>query len=547
MVRLQKLNATSLTPVRAKTWAYSVLISGALTLFAGSAVAQSERLQQADKVHMLQSKDSSNKPFFQIRLSVPEGIPRLKSPLNSIEIIEDGHACTPFYVKLGQETPGAPSEAKPRRFALLLLDVSGSMLERLAGGQSKFDAARAAAKQFLNGFEPGVDNIAVVSFESRQVVSGIRRAVFATDIGSVQAQIDNLAAPDRKGNTGLYSAIASALDVLNEKKNEDISRSAMLLVLTDGKNDVHPDKGDDPGLLAGEAGLIKVAGAARSSGFTVVTIGFGDTPVSIDTAALRTIASPEHYWSAENLHTLEQIFRREKEALINQFDVTFATDWSDNRSLMGRDIQFRVRMKADNGRSFESGPIVFTTPETSPPPFDGLLSAEEEEAWIRRPTDSNQKQEVRSLQDVLLSRFLIMAGLGFSLAAFWFGLPRMIWPESYLRSVAGTIVSPLSNSAGQVRGYVPNAPGLKIPRPGVSRPGTPPSARVPDPSLTASESRVMIRPNPRAAMPPPKGGVPKPQPKPRRSLDETIITGAQGSGDTDPWGIDIPGSPPPAE
>src|SRR5262245_39332579 len=408
---------------------YSVLMSGALVLFAASAVAQNEQLQQADKVHMLQSKDSSNKPFFQIGLSIPEGIPRLKSPLNSIEVLEAGHTFTPFYVKFGQETLGAPATAKPSRFALLLLDVSGSMLERLASGQSKFDAARAAAKQFLAGFEPGVDNVAVVSFESRQVVSTIQRAVFATDIGSVQAQIDNLAAPDRKGNTGLYSAIASALDVLNAKKNEDISRSAMLLVLTDGKNDVHPDKGDDPDLLRGEAGLMKVAGAARASGCTVATIGFGDTPGSVDTAALRTIASPEHYWSAENLHTLEQIFRREKEALINQFDVTFATDWSDNRSLMGRDIQFRVRIKADDGRSFESGPIVLTTPETSPPPFDGLLSSDEEDAWIRRPADSNQNQEVPSLQDLLLSRLFIMVGLGLSLAALWFGLPRMIWLE----------------------------------------------------------------------------------------------------------------------
>src|SRR5215471_4855580 len=138
MVRLPKVNATSLRPVRRKTWARSVLISGALAMFAGSAVAQNERLQQADKVHMLQSKDSSNKPFFQIRLSAPEGIPRLKSPLNSIEILEAGHPFTPFYVKFGQETPGAPSVAKPRRFALLLLDVSGSMLERLASGQSKF-------------------------------------------------------------------------------------------------------------------------------------------------------------------------------------------------------------------------------------------------------------------------------------------------------------------------------------------------------------------------------------------------------------------------
>jgi Ca-activated chloride channel family protein len=543
MERLPRLNLTWCRT--AKAGVYSVLISSALTLFVGSAIAQSERLQQADKVHMLQSKDSSNKPFFQIRLSIPEGIPKLKSPVNSIEILEGDHAYKPFYVKLGQETLGVTAAPKNKRFALLLLDVSGSMLEHLASGQSKFDAAKAAAKQFLNGFEPGIDNIAVVPFESRQVVPKVQQAVFATDVQSVRAQIDNLAKPDRKGNTGLYTAIGSALDVLNAKKTEDISRSAMLLVLTDGMNDVHPEKGDDPGLLGGEPGLIKVAGAARSSGFTVVTIGFGDTPLSIDTAALRRIASPEHYWSAENLQNLAQIFRREKEALINQFDVTFATNWNDNRSLMGRDIQFLVRMKADDGRSFESDPIAFSTPETSPPPFDGLLSTDEEEAWIRRPVDSKQKEEVRSLEDVLLSRLIIMAGLSLSLAALWFGLPRMMWPESYLRSVAATYLPPLNNPMGQVRGSLPNVPRPTVARPEGSRPrasSPPPPARVPDPSTTMMESKVTIRPG---FAPPPKVGAQKLPPQPRRPLDDTIVTGAQAPADTDPWRIDPPAAPRP--
>ena len=210
----------------------------ALLCFVSSAFGQTAagRLQKADQVHMLQSKDSSNKPFFRMRLTVPEGIPKLKTPANSIEILEGDHTYRPFYVQLGQETLAAPAAASTsRRFALIVMDISGSMLEQLASGQTKFEAAKAAAKQFLNGFQPGIDNIAVVPFESRQVAAKIRRAVFASDVPSVTAQIESLPTPDRlKGNTGLYTAIESALDVLNEKKKEDISRSAMLLVLTDG-------------------------------------------------------------------------------------------------------------------------------------------------------------------------------------------------------------------------------------------------------------------------------------------------------------------------
>ena len=528
---------------------YSLLAVWSHALLLGTVLAQTPRLQQADKVHMLQSKDSSNKPFFQLRLSIPEGIPKLKDPAKSIEILEGNQIYRPFYVKFGQETLGVSgTTAKTSRFALLLMDISGSMLDRLGSGQTKSDAAKIAAKQFLNGFEVGVDNVAIVPFEARQVEPRIRQAVFASDLQSAQAQIDNLPKPDRRGNTGLYTAIASALGVLNGKKNEDISRSAMLLVLTDGKNDVHPDKGDDPGLLEGEQGLAKVVGSARSSGFTIVTIGFGDTPGTIDVTSLRNIASPDHYWSAENLQSLEQIFRKEKEALINQFDVTFDTNWDDTRSLMGRDVYFRVRMKADDGRIFESDPITFPTPETSPPPFNGLLSTDEEEAWIRRPAAPGKPAApISTLEDVLLSRLMIMAGLGLCLGSLWFGLPRMIWPESYLRSIAATYGKvPNIPMRPQVPGALPNVPRPNMPRPGMARPPAaagPSAARKPDPSATMADSKVTIRPQASGPQFPPSIG-PKAPAKPRRPVDETMVTGAQPPSDTDPWGLDPPPDPP---
>ena len=400
------------------------------------------RLQQADKVRMVQSKDASNKPFFRMRLTIPEGVPKLKDPKGSFEILEGDHKYAPFYVQLGQETVARGGAAAGNsRFALLVIDVSGSMLERLATGQTKFEAAKAAARQFLSGFQPGTDNIAVVSFESRRVASTVRRASFAGDSASVQAQIDDLPMPDRKGNTGLYTAVMTGLEVLNQKKTENSSRSAMLLVLTDGKNDVHPDKGDDAGLLQGEKDLSDVVRASRSSGFTVVTIGFGDKPGSIDTDSLKQIASPDHFWSASNLQSLQQIFAQEKQALINEFGLTFATDWQDARSLTGRDIRFRVRLKGDDGRLIESEPISFATPQSAPPTFEGLLTVDEETNWMDRPRTAGSATEPQTgaFENVIISRLVIMAALAIALAIFWFGLPRAFWPESYLRSVASSM------------------------------------------------------------------------------------------------------------
>jgi Ca-activated chloride channel family protein len=534
MGRIFKLN-------RAGVAAYSVRAALLWTFLSGTVLAQTPRLQQADKVQMLQSKDSSNKPFFRLRLSIPEGIPKLKDPVNSIEILEGNQSYRPFYVKLGQETLAVSGgAAKTSRFALLLMDISGSMLDRLAGGQTKFDAAKTAARQFLSGFEPGVDNLAVVPFDARQVDARIRQAVFASDLQSVQAQIDNLPRPDLKGNTGLYTAIASALDVLNAKKNENISRSAMLLVLTDGMNDVHPEKGDDQGLLEGEQGLARVVRNAHSSGFTVVTIGFGDTPKSIDANALRSIASQDHYWSAANLQSLEQIFRKEKQALINQFDVTFSTNWNDYRILMGRDVRFRVRMKSDDSRLIESDPIAFPVPETSPPPFNGGLSTDEEAAWIGTGTKSSGQQSI-SFLELVESRLLIMAGLGLCLACLWFGVPRAIWPERYLKAAAAAYVRriPVPHVPAAMQGLPrPNIPA----RPATARPPASaggPAARKPDPSATITESKVTIRPkSPGPASPPSIGS--KAPAKPRRPVDETMVTGAQPPGDSDPWGLDPP-------
>jgi hypothetical protein len=202
-------------------------------------------------------------------------------------------------------------------------------------------------------------------------------------------------------------------------------------------------------------------------------------------------------------------------------------------------------MRTDDRRLFESGPIPFPTPQTSPPPFEGKLTLDEEDAWIRQSAVSQGPAGAGSasggLRELILSRLAIMVGLGSILASCWFGLPRMFWPESYMRSLAAkyTRVPNIPGVGPPLRGALPKMPRPNIPvKPSVKPPAVP--ARKPDPSATMAESKVTIRP-PR---PGPPGGTPKPNPQVRRAADETMVTGAQGPGETDPWGFDPPPAPP---
>ena len=65
----------------------------------------------------------------------------------------------------------------------MLIDISGSMNRPVATGQTRFEAAKAAISSFLEGFQDGVDRVAVVPFESHHVESTIRSARFATTPG----------------------------------------------------------------------------------------------------------------------------------------------------------------------------------------------------------------------------------------------------------------------------------------------------------------------------------------------------------------------------
>ena len=82
---------------------------------------------------------------------------RLTGPLGEV---------TPFFASSGV----GPDAGDHTNVVLLIVDISGSMNDRISGGQTRFEAARSAIAQFLDGMQEGSDRVAIVPFESHNVV-----------------------------------------------------------------------------------------------------------------------------------------------------------------------------------------------------------------------------------------------------------------------------------------------------------------------------------------------------------------------------------------
>src|SRR5882757_583715 len=173
--------------------------------------------------------------------------------------------------------------------AILLFDVSGSMLTSDLQGQSRFEAAKGAAAEYLKTFLDGQDEVAIVPFASRDVKKTIAAAHFVNTRVAAQAELDALPRPEARNNTALFSAVQAAAENL-QKKNRPDAEQPRLILLTDGANDVRPQSGDDEGLLAGPGGLATAAATVQQSGVDVLPIGLGDRR-SIDEAAMAQLGT----------------------------------------------------------------------------------------------------------------------------------------------------------------------------------------------------------------------------------------------------------------
>jgi Mg-chelatase subunit ChlD len=174
-------------------------------------------------------------------------------------------------------------ESRPPLRLLVLVDMSGSM--RIQDG--RLQTARAALRGFLAELPAGSVRVALAPFGSTRVAERIGAARFVAPADAV-AQVDALPDPDPKANTALYSAVRAGLERLAAERRAAPGGWDALVVVTDGKNDVgHP--GDDPGLLAGDAGRAEAVRAIRESGAHAFAVGFGDGVAGAEMRALGSV------------------------------------------------------------------------------------------------------------------------------------------------------------------------------------------------------------------------------------------------------------------
>jgi Mg-chelatase subunit ChlD len=380
---------------------------------------------------MLQREPGEPTPSFRMDLTIvdehqspiaiewPKGMKDLKE---AVEINVKGHGTArPFYAESPKVT--APPEAIGREM-MLVVDVSGSMTRTLGDRRSKFEAAKDAISRFLHHFQDGVDHVAIVPFESHQVVERIKAGRFVSINSEARQQLEELPRPREHYDTALYSATQAALEVLEGRRVASPSRQFMLIVLTDGKNDVG-SFGNDPGLLDGERGLDGVRSKAREVKIPIYTVGFG-RPRDLNEESLKAMAWPSasNYFPAPDADQLERALEALKvvrRAQVDRLRITFGTDHREWSTLKG--LTFMVRFKRPDGRWIESGEISwFCKPMTACPP-EGTLTAAE----LRALLDDDPIRKGKTFQGIVLRRLGILVLFSGGLAALWFIPGRLLW------------------------------------------------------------------------------------------------------------------------
>ncbi|MEN3304827.1 MAG: Ca-activated chloride channel [Micromonosporaceae bacterium] len=186
--------------------------------------------------------------------------------------------------------PPAPVTAKAlstwdtqrkRARALLVLDVSGSMAELTAGGPSKLDLAKRAAKQAIDMFAAD-DQVGLWTFSTEQTAGGtpytarVPIGPVAQVGGQLRSTIDGLHA---EGGTALYASTRAAAQAM--LADSDPSRINAVVVLTDGQNE-YPRDNDLTRLLR------DLDASHLENSVRVFTIAYGD---EADLDTLKKIAS----------------------------------------------------------------------------------------------------------------------------------------------------------------------------------------------------------------------------------------------------------------
>ena len=342
-------------------------------------------------------------------------LPPKDSLLDAVTLQVNGIGTAPFYVTTG----AGPANSLKRSVVLIEIDISGSMNDRAAGATSRFEAARAAITDYLQSTQEGIDRVAIVPFESHQVVPTIQSAVFSSRRSDLVAQVAALPSPSPKNNTALYQAVFTGVETLEREvartgKAGDVD--ARLIVMTDGKNEVL--KSDDANLLNGPLGLEQASAKVRASALDIVGIGFGE-PSKIDQPALAQLS--KRHFLAQNSSELQQIFRATQTLHPAQITVGFLSPWPDRQSLTARDVAVGAVLTLPGGEALPSGAEQWHAPAVGVPLFRSHAGSEEMQALIRRTPPP------LTAWNTLVRGILVLFGFSALLLLLWFWVPRLIW------------------------------------------------------------------------------------------------------------------------
>jgi tight adherence protein B len=180
---------------------------------------------------------------------------------------------------------------------VLVIDTSGSMRE-----DSKIDAARAAAKQFISQKGPN-DQIAIVAFsaEPRVVIN------FTADTNLLNGAVDGLTAT---GDTALWDAVRLASGLFTERPD----LQANMVVLSDGADTTS----DTP---PGDA-----RAGALGADATVYAIGLrGGTEFDAGGLQALTAATAGQYVETSDPAQLSRVYGQVQGAIQNQYELTYTS------------------------------------------------------------------------------------------------------------------------------------------------------------------------------------------------------------------------------
>ena len=421
----------------------------------GCRAEKAQDIRPAERVELLALDENDPRPYFhaELKFANPDQVKlpgraedlqkRIKVREASSLFIREGKDFTPFKVS-NRATEG-------KLDVMMLFDLSGSMITGRLGGRTRLDAAKDAARVLVDRFRPG-DRIAIAPFESHDVKAKVEGAVFAETQEEAEAQIDRLQAR-RDGNTALYSATIFALNRLQRLKKKNADRQYMLVILTDGQNDVRP--GDDPEALQRKDDLDSVIKKLNETNIQTFTIGVGD---GIDAGALREMVFPrenkEQYSSADDAQSLTQFLAGAKQSLAEQIGILFFTRRRDYHEL--KSLNFKVQIEALDGKILQ-GVIPWNCRAAAGCAPDRTMEREEMRLVTERADAPQPPGEQWKELLWLLVRFAVALAI---LAGLWWGIPKIVWPVTPLPHIPGRggAKLPPSRSVSKPR-FAPPAPG----------------------------------------------------------------------------------------